>query len=108
MLFLEGNIYKSVIIQELLRSKPNSLAFIYGTIDIHACDNVYQFADQKFNASKISGYVEALGCDKNKFEYIIIYTNEPRMFFDYNGIKDVFKEIEKYCDCLVVTCKTDE
>ena len=103
MLILEGSPYKSKVVQDLITKSRNSLVFARNNPNILSpCKNVWNIGDSNFSVSNIVSYVKTLYAFQ--YEYIIIYTNEKRSDLDFEG----FKELEQYCNCLIVTCKSND
>ena len=103
MLILEGSPYKSKVVQDLITASSNSLAFVQDNPNILSpCRNVWNVGSGKISISNVISYVKALYAFQ--YEYIIIYTNEKRSDLDFEG----FKELEQYCNCLIVTCKSND
>lgn len=105
MLVLKGNVGKSVVLQSLIESYPDSYAIVYDKEPINTIPTCY-ISSKEFNLEDLCGSIKReIESECRSRSMIIIYTNLPESEIDY--IKSLVGKFESdhFCRWGIVMCK---
>ena len=105
MLVLKGNVGKSVVLQSLIESYPDSYAIVYDKETIRTVET-YCVSSKDFNLEDLcDGIKREIESECRSRSMIIVYTNIPES--EINCVKSLVEKLESshFCRWGVVMCK---
>lgn len=104
MLVLKGNVGKSVVLQSLIESYPDSYAIVYDKEPIRTVETYY-VSSKDFNLEDLcDGIKREIESECRSRSMIIVYTNIPES--EINCVKSLVEKLESshFCRWGVVMC----